>query len=366
MTLQTIEKKPVRGLAHNRLTNQFHEYIKHGKWSVNSIIPSENMLAEQHKVSRDTIRKALQSLVKEGLLRTEQGRGRIVIEKSTKNTQMRNIGMVIHELVDDDYGEFTEMYSVLRQRNYNLYLYTFKADNQDLVKCLSDISGNHVSGLLVYCQQVLKQDIVEFNNHIKTVALFHNVSEFSIPSYYMAWSLTANDASMHLFERGFSEQFLVCSAKSHFTDVNNQLIQGIQFAHFKNGYDLDTQRLIRSSSDSSIPDSQTLTKSCKAILDRLALGSRIGVICYSNWVAVELAFYAAHNGIKIPDQLGIVALQDSHYLTKSPVNLTAFNFDRKALVRQGVIRLLDTIDGRVANESFDNPFYGKLLFRSST
>ncbi len=56
------------------------EKIKKGQFKVNDLIPSETELQEQYDVSRITIRRAIQELVQEGLLSTQQGKGTYVSE----------------------------------------------------------------------------------------------------------------------------------------------------------------------------------------------------------------------------------------------------------------------------------------------
>ncbi|WP_243190618.1 GntR family transcriptional regulator [Clostridium gallinarum] len=55
--------------------------IKSGVYKENEIIPSEMDLAEEYKVSRPTIRQAIQGLVNEGYLERKKRKGTIVIRK---------------------------------------------------------------------------------------------------------------------------------------------------------------------------------------------------------------------------------------------------------------------------------------------
>jgi GntR family transcriptional regulator len=63
---------------------QLREILRHeimsGQWPVNDKIPSERELCEAFRVSRPTVREALEALVEEGLLRRERGKGTFVAE----------------------------------------------------------------------------------------------------------------------------------------------------------------------------------------------------------------------------------------------------------------------------------------------
>ena len=50
------------------------------KYSVGEFLPSEQELAQYHKISRDTVRKALDKLQKEGLIQKFKGQGSKVIK----------------------------------------------------------------------------------------------------------------------------------------------------------------------------------------------------------------------------------------------------------------------------------------------
>ena len=51
-----------------RIHNDLKESIEKGKWQVGDRIPAERELAEKYYVSRMTLRKAVQTLVEEGIL----------------------------------------------------------------------------------------------------------------------------------------------------------------------------------------------------------------------------------------------------------------------------------------------------------
>lgn len=66
--------------AHERLSEQLKADIIEGRLAPGSQIPGEMELAEQHGVSRTTVRRALDTLTQEGLVNRHQGRGTFVSE----------------------------------------------------------------------------------------------------------------------------------------------------------------------------------------------------------------------------------------------------------------------------------------------
>ena len=71
---------------HYQLRELLRDEIATGRWRVNDQLPSERELCDTFKLSRTTIREALDSLVQEGLLRREKGRGTFVAEPKILET----------------------------------------------------------------------------------------------------------------------------------------------------------------------------------------------------------------------------------------------------------------------------------------
>lgn len=63
--------------------------IQSGEWKVGNRIPSERSLTETLNVSRSTVRQGIENLVKEGVLRREQGRGTFVAPPKFKQGALR-------------------------------------------------------------------------------------------------------------------------------------------------------------------------------------------------------------------------------------------------------------------------------------
>src|SRR5699024_7880819 len=63
---------------YHQLKEILKEKIESGEWQTGDKIPSENELRQQYDVSRNTAIKALDDLMKDGLLKRVQGRGTFV------------------------------------------------------------------------------------------------------------------------------------------------------------------------------------------------------------------------------------------------------------------------------------------------
>src|SRR5258707_15373155 len=89
----TISQNSVISL-HVQLHNQLRQLILSGRWPHAVRIPSESQLAEHLKVSRSTVRLALQQAEIEGLIERIAGRGTFVAYVPTKGRKSHLIAFV--------------------------------------------------------------------------------------------------------------------------------------------------------------------------------------------------------------------------------------------------------------------------------
>jgi len=88
-----------------QLKNIISELIENEEIKANEVVPTERELCEYHGISRMTVNKAIASLVNEGLLYRERGKGTFVVKNKEKH-QLQNLlsftedmkrrGIVIH------------------------------------------------------------------------------------------------------------------------------------------------------------------------------------------------------------------------------------------------------------------------------
>jgi GntR family transcriptional regulator len=74
---KTLENDSVIPLYH-QLKEILKDYIESGEWKPGDIIPSENELQQEYNVSRNTVKKAFDDLVQEGILNRMKGKGTFV------------------------------------------------------------------------------------------------------------------------------------------------------------------------------------------------------------------------------------------------------------------------------------------------
>ncbi len=71
---------------HHQLTEILRRRIISGELKPNDQFPTEESLCQEYQVSRGTVRQAISTLVHEGLIRREQGRGTFVVPPRSRST----------------------------------------------------------------------------------------------------------------------------------------------------------------------------------------------------------------------------------------------------------------------------------------
>lgn len=90
--------------AYLKVQQKLLQDIEEGCWEPDSLIPTEKILAEQHKVSIGTIKKAILNLINEGWLYRIQGKGTFVA-----GTTLRRENLKYYRFLPGFFGEESEL-----------------------------------------------------------------------------------------------------------------------------------------------------------------------------------------------------------------------------------------------------------------
>jgi GntR family transcriptional regulator len=90
----TIELVAGRQLAYQRIATDLKDALRNGAYPHGCRLPTEVELAERYQVSRQTVRRAMQDLIGEGLVLRTRGRGTISSSTHTRGQYLRSIGSI--------------------------------------------------------------------------------------------------------------------------------------------------------------------------------------------------------------------------------------------------------------------------------
>lgn len=92
-----LNKNPLP--KHYQLSQLLRQKILNGEFPPGAKIPGENQLCQQYQISRGTVRKAINTLIQEGLLHAEQGHGTFVVEKPWRSRYFLTLSQFNEEMI---------------------------------------------------------------------------------------------------------------------------------------------------------------------------------------------------------------------------------------------------------------------------
>ena len=124
--------------------------INSGKYEANDRIPSENQLANEYGVSRQTVRKALGRLIDEGYLYAVHGSGTFVAERVFKKRNSKNIAVVSTYMSDYIFPRVIQgINQVLDENNYSILLKTTNNSRKGEAWCMEELLSKNIDGMII-------------------------------------------------------------------------------------------------------------------------------------------------------------------------------------------------------------------------
>ncbi|MDO4491051.1 MAG: GntR family transcriptional regulator [Lachnospiraceae bacterium] len=333
--------------------------IEDGVWKAGDRLPTENALAEQFGVSRQTVRRALDVLKAEKVIEKTQGSGTFVYGQSgRKNTQrQRNYTIAIISTYVDHYI-FTSVLKgvekILTSNGYMLQIF-FTNDSihheKTILKNL--IQRNDVDGIIVEpSKSALPNPNIPLYQELQNMGIpminFHTgYPELQLPCVCLDDKKVAYDATELLIQAGHESIAGIFNAE----DGQGRLrYSGFLKAMWDNHLRTDSKRTIWL-------DSDMLTR-LKSIEEYLfdCMNEVTAVLCYNDEIAYEIINMAVKRGIRVPEDLSVVSIDDSDLASINSIPFTSFRHPKEALGRilgENMLRVIEDPDSD-ANYVFDS------------
>lgn len=135
---------------HVQLHNLLRQFIVSGQWKHGHRLPSEPQLAKHLKISRTTVRIALQSAEVEGLITRAPGRGTFVSYEPDARTGTRLIGYVTRNFHNNIHRVLlSSAETELRSAGYRV-VFSNATNNEEEVVVLKQLLEEGIMGLIVW------------------------------------------------------------------------------------------------------------------------------------------------------------------------------------------------------------------------
>lgn len=331
------------------LVNWVKEKVNQNELLPGDRLKSENELAAEFGMSRQTVRHALGNLEQEGILECRQGSGNYITNVSlNRKNGTKNVVIISTYLNAYIFPNIIEgMEEVLSREEYGVQIaFTHnKVENERNVlnKILADMS---VDGIIV---EPTKSGLPNPNIHIYEELIKRRIPTLFFNSYYPGVKLphvSLNDvstgylAAKHLLGLGHKRIGGIFKSDD---GQGPRRYQGYQNALMEAGVKVREENIIWIDTE----DQRTIIKDDKRILRRLK--GCTGCVTYNDTVAFDLETICQKHGIGIPEELSVVSIDNSELAKLCEVPLTSVIHPMNRLGEKAAENLIRLID----NPGFD-------------
>lgn len=331
------------------LVNFIKEQIESERFLPGQKIYSENVLKDMFHVSRQTVRHAISVLVEQGVLISVRGSGTYINDKRRANLESRTRISVVTTYVDGYIFPRTikGIENILFENGYSVQIAFTNNQNSRERTILQDIlSRDEVAGVIM---ETTKSGIPNPNLHLYMElqkrgipVLFINSSYplLPIPHVSLNDKMAGNIITGHMLEMGHRNIggiFKLDDGQGHMRYAG--YLEALQDAGVET---LDT-RIIWVDTENI----KSLYKIKNQIFDRLE--GCTAVVCYNDQIAFELIETAKKEGIRVPEDLSVAAVDDSELAVLGEVAFTSVPHPMDRLGEKAAENLLKMI----ADPSFD-------------
>jgi GntR family transcriptional regulator, arabinose operon transcriptional repressor len=323
-------------------------------------LPSENVLAQQFKMSRHTVREALGDLENQGWIRREQGRGTFCIY--SEKLSLKTIAVITTYISDYIFPTLIRgIEEILSCSGYTLVLANTSNDKGKEAQCLDNLLNQDIAGLIIEPTKSSEENtnisyFKEFKQREIPYIFLHAVYSDLDPAYIIMDDQKGGYmATKYLLQLGHREiagifkvddlQGFKRKAGFEAALVEYNIVQKPEFLG-----NYETKQLL------SYP-----YQFIKSILFKVPRPTAI--VCYNDQIALKVMEAIRDEGLKIPDDISIIGYDDSSLAMASEIKLTTIKHPKAEMGRQAARFIMDMVEKRAEKPRFI--YQPELVIRNS-
>lgn len=345
------------------LIDYIRNMIDNGELAPGGKLASENELSRQFGISRQTVRTAIGILEKQGVLRRVKGSGTYLNDRRRESLERRNRIAVVTTYVDSYiFPKIIQgIEEQLFERGYSVQI-AFTNNTLEREKSVLEdiISRDDVAGVIVEgTKSGLPNPNLSFYRKLmerKIPIIFINTyyPELGVPHVSLDDVQAARKAVDYLIEKGHRDIGAILKLDD---GQGRQRYLGYLQAMDKAGLVVTDSRMVWIDTD----ESKQLAYCTDKILNRLESCSAL--FCYNDQIAFQLVRLLGDRGIRVPEDVAVISIDDSDLAIHSEVQITSLPHPKEKLGAKAAELLLRMIDTGKPVESFE--FETRVVERSS-
>lgn len=346
-----------------RLKEYLKEEMKRGVIIPGGQLPSENMLAEQFKISRHTVRQALSDLENEGLVFREQGRG--TFRSYPTKAKGKTVAVVTTYISEYIFPEVIRgIEEVLSAAGCTLILANTGNDQDKEASCFENLLQQKISGLIIEPTQSARRKInLKYYNELERKGIPYLMLHAYYPELDPAYIVMDDEKGGYQ-----AAEYLIQLGHRKIAGIfKSDDLQGINrragFLKALKDYGIEiTPNLI---GDYETPELYSYPYQYGRNL--LAGGDPdhrpTAMVCYNDQIALMILEALRDERIRVPEDFSVMSFDDSSLAVASEVKLSTIKHPKTAMGRQAARFILDMMENRVTKPKLI--YQPELILRSS-
>ena len=333
------------------------ENIANGTLHYGDRMPSENELSEKFGLSRQTIRHATGELVNEGVITRVQGSGTYIGGDYAPARQERYMNIAVVSTFYESYIFPPTLKGIEKELSHQGYTMQVSFTDNKVMnegKILrSLLEKDNIDGLIIEpSKSALPNPNIPYYRELMerhVPILFFNASyrELNLPCVRINDRDTFRQATELLIENGHRQ----IGAVLKLDDMQGLLrYAGFMDAVLNAGIHCDSSHIIWQDTVAM----QHPEEMADYLFQRLA--GCTAVVCYNDQVAMDFINLAYQRGIRVPEDISVIGVDDSNLASICRVPFTSFPHPKMALGAKAADNMMKMID----NPDFD----GNFIFRT--
>lgn len=338
-----MEKNEKKQLKYFKLMEDLKEQILSGEIQSGEKIPSENELASQYHVSRQTVRKALAILENSGYIYAEHGRGTFCSDLVRHTRTSKNIAVVTTYLSDYIFPRLIQgIDEVLTNHGYSIILKNTRNSRKQEARCLEELLQKDIDGMII---EPSKSQI-----YCRHMSLYKKLEEYQIPYVFIQGCFEQMSDKPQILMDDCKGGYLITK---YLLSLGHRNIAGVFKADDTQGINrykgyikalceegvlCDPEKVIWFyTEDRTIHPYDGI---CRMVEKNIPIDA---VVCYNDQIAVEVIQALRSSGKRVPEDVSVTGYDNSLVADFQGLHITTIAHPQEKLGEMAAELLLDLI-----------------------
>ncbi len=349
-----------------KLVEDLKRQIMSGEIRPGDKISSENVLAKEYDISRQTVRKAIDILRNEGFLYAEHGRGTFCSDMIKQEGNSGNIAVVMTYLSDYIFPYIIRgIDEVLEKEEYSILLKSTHNYRKVEAKCLEELVKKNIDGLII---EPSKSQIA-FKNH----DIFSMLERYRVPFVFVQGVYHGMEDKPYVLLDDEKGGYLITK---HLIELGHKRIVGVFKADDRQGQNRHSG-YVRALQEAGIwydpslvvwfhtEDMQSLPQE---MIQEIVRREKVdAVVSYNDRIAIQIINALEEVGVNIPEDISVTGFDDSEFAKNLKVPLTTIKHPQRKIGEAAAELLIKLMKGyAVDDDKLHIVMEPELVVRDST